>query len=210
MFLLAFNADRKALCEAIAAASQGLSSRPQNPVHAGMLVTLGHENGFHDGSVALTASDGWVTFRSLISASHEEDGSFILPGKLLGEISRYFTGDSVSLESEGSSVTLISGKSRFTLSSTPGEEYPGWSKSPEPLGKLDAGAFSDAVKSVAVAAKRDHPVQRGMRLAIEGDRLLMTATDGSRMAFASPQLSAVTLKTDAPVPILAPAAVLDR
>jgi DNA polymerase-3 subunit beta len=206
--MLKLTADRKSLCEAIQRASQGLSSRPQNLVHAGMLIKLDPISGM----LEITASDGDVAFTAFVLADTSDSGKIILPGKMLSEISRYFTGNSVSVECRETTAKVISGKSEFTLSLSPGEDYPKWSKSPEPLGRLDAGIFADSVKSVSVAASRIHPVMRGMRLELEDEKLLMTCTDGSRMAFASPVLDAATLKTGIarPSPILAPAAVIDR
>ena len=204
--MLAFSADRKELVSAITRAAQGLSSRPQNPVHAGMLVT-----GMTEG-ISLTASDGDVTFTSSCGADITGTGSVIIPGRMLAEISRYFTGESVSLEcgdpslGEDPVAVIISGKSRFTLEISPGEKYPRWSETPGALGTLDAADFASAVKAILSCASRVHPVMRGIRMELSDGRLLLTATDGSRMAFACPQVS--TAGENVPAAILAPSAVL--
>ena len=202
--MLSFTADRKLFCSAVARAAAGLPQRPLNPVHAGMLVASSSTE-----RVRMTASDGYVTFTASCEAVATYPESMILPGRMLTEISRYFTGDRVEMRHERKTVTLTSGKSSFSLSCSNGEDYPSWLKPPHPLGKLNAGEFADAVKSVVTASKRDHPVQRGMRLAIEDDRLLMTCTDSSRMAFACPRMEIVAADL-IPDPVLAPAVILER
>ena len=104
------------------------------------------------------------------------------------------------------SAVITAGKSRVTLSFTPGENYPSWPSPPEALAKLEG--FAEAVKIVSLAAKKDHPVLRGMRMAITDDHLQMTCTDGSRMAFASLPIRRTLLTPGDPV--LAPTAILER
>ena len=123
--MLAFSADRKPLAEAIIRASQGLSNRPQNPVHAGMLITSTGTEILH-----LTASDGDVTFTASCDADITGNGSCILPGRMLAEISRYFTGDAVIFEEKDTTAEITTGKSSFTLSSSDAEKFPSWEKSP--------------------------------------------------------------------------------
>ena len=201
--MLAFSASREGFCQMIAEASQGLSSRPQNPVHAGMLLATSGT-----GKLYCTASDGDVTFSSSCDAAITGSESIILPGGILREMSRFLPGDIVELECTATTAVITCGKSRFTLSSIPGEDYPSWPSPPEALGKLPAEDFISAVKIVSAAAKKDHPIQRGMRLAIKDDHLQMTCTDGSRMAYASLPLARTLLTPGDPV--LAPAAVLER
>ena len=199
--MLTFSASRESFCQMIAGASQGLSSRPQNPVHAGMLLASSGT-----GKLYCTASDGDVTFSSSCDAAITGSESVILPGALLREITRYLTGDLVELECHGNTAVITAGKSRVSLSFIPGEDYPSWPSPPEALAKLEG--FAEAVKIVSLAAKKDHPVLRGMRMAIEEDHLQMTCTDGNRMAHAALPAERTLLTPGDPV--LAPTVILER
>jgi len=163
------------------------------------------------GKISITASDGQVTFTSDCEAEVKSEDSVIIPGRMLSEFSRYF-GKSIFLESDGTSATVTSGKSQFSLSASPGSRFPKWLEFPDVLGKLDSGDFADAVRIVNMAAARNDPVLRAIRVDIIDGKLLMVSTDRSRMALASPQLTAVTLKADvsSPGPVLVPASVLER
>jgi len=161
--------------------------------------------------IRITASDGQVAFSSTCDAAITEHDSVILPGRMLSEFSRYF-GESVSFESDGNSAVFTSGKSRFSLSASPGAKFPRQLEFPDVLGKLDAEDFSNAVKVVSVAATRNDPVLRAVRMEISEGKLLMLSTDRSRMALASPQITAVTVRGDiaAHPPTLVDAGILER
>lgn len=180
--MLRFSADRADLAEAIGRASQGLASHPPQPVYAGMLFS--GENG----EITITASDGDMTFSARTEAEVHSAGMMLLPGKMISEISRYFTGKQVSVAYEdGGTAEITAGRAKFTLSAALGEKYPKWQDSPTPVGLLDAEEFAAAVRRTAPAASRSHPVMRGMYLAPIDGRLYVAATDGSRMAVMAPE-----------------------
>jgi DNA polymerase-3 subunit beta len=164
-----------------------------------------------NGKIRIIASDGEVSFTANCEADVKEADSVILPGRMLSEFSRYF-GRSVSVESDGTSAVITSGKSRFSLSASPGAKFPKWLEFPDVLGKLDAEDFAEAVKVVNVAATRNDPVLRAVRMEISDGKLLMLSTDRSRMALASPQITAVTLKADiaGDPTVLIDASILER
>src|SRR6266705_1220721 len=209
--MIAFTSHGKDLAAAIAKAAAGLPSRPVNPVHAGMLLQVGGLSGAPPGMIRITASDGQVAFSSTCDAAITEHDSVILPGRMLSEFSRYF-GKSVSFESDGNSAVFTSGKSRFSLNASPGSRFPKWLEFPDVLGKLDGEDFTEAVKVVTVAAARNDPVLRAVRMEINDGKLLMLSTDRSRMALAAPVITALTLKADTVPhsPVLVPSSVLER
>lgn len=203
--MITFTADGKDLAAAIAKAAPGLSSRPVNPIHAGMLIIP------EEGKIRIIASDGEVAFSAECEATAKEGDPVIIPGRMLYEFSRYFT-KVIIFESDGTSATISSGTSRFSLSAQPGAKFPQWLGFPDVLGKMDSEDFANAVKAVNVSAARSDMVLRGIRLEIKDDKLLMVSTDRSRMTLASPQLTAVTLRADvaAPLPVLVSASILER
>ena len=197
-----FTAERESLVSAIAKAEKGLSPRPLLPVHAGMLFSA------DGGILRVTASDGKFTFTG--NCPVQGNGSFVLPGKMLSEISKYFTGDTVSIEVSARSAIITSGKSKFTLGAS--SDYPQWLETPQAYVQLHGEEFISAIRYVAAAASHVDPVLQAVRIEITGSHLEMICTDRSRMALASPEIIAVTLKADAesPGPVLVPAAALER
>jgi len=180
--MLAFSADREELSLAISRASQGLSPHVSQPVYAGMLFSA------ENGKLTITASDGDMTFSAHCAAESESGGNALIPGKMISEISRYFTGKAVSLDFREKGIAEITaGRAKFTLSAVSGDKYPAWQDPPEPIGTIDAEEFSLAVRKVIPAASRSHPVMRGIYLHPGLNDLYIVATDTSRMGVMCPQ-----------------------
>lgn len=180
--MISFTADRKALAEAISRASQGLPSRPSSPVLAGMLLRSG------DPFLYLTAGDpGDMMFTSYTEADFTRRGSALVPGKMLSEVSRYFTGNRVRVECDGDVITITSGRSVFTLSGGDPELFPAFPEMPAAGLEIDAEAFSAAVRSVLPSVGKNTSVNalNTVCLSFAEGALFMIATDTTRMAAAA-------------------------
>lgn len=191
--MLTFSASREDLSLAIQRASQGLAGNPPQPIYAGMLFK-GNPNG-----IEITASDGDMTFSAGLSAevhsdeNHDnpgEPGQALLPGKMIAEISRYFTGTTITVDyQDGGTAEITAGRAKFTLSADKGLKYPKWQDPPQMIGTIDAEEFAGAIRRVAPAASKTHPVHRSIYLhpdSLAVDRLFIVATDSSRMAVMVP------------------------
>lgn len=192
--MLTFSANHEYLAETISRASQGLAGKPPQPIYAGMLIRAGSLSGDSraesplPGTIDITASDGDMTFTATMDADIEEQGTVMFPGKMLFEISRYFTGKTITVNyRDGGTAEITAGRAKFTLSADSGKKYPKWPDPPEMTGSIDAEEFAGAVRRVAPAASRSHPVMRGMYLAPIDGRLYIAATDSSRMAVMAPE-----------------------
>ena len=186
--MISFNADRRHLAEAISRASAGLPSHPSSPVYAGMLLRAPEPS-----AIELVSSDGQITFMAQCPAEVHSGGTVILPGRMLAEISKYWTGDSVAVEHEGTTAKIMASRSQFVLSASPGEKYPSWEDSPEELGEMDAEGFSDAVRKIAPASGKNIPgiAYGAVRIVPRLGQLHMVCTDGSSMAVMSPSFMAI-------------------
>ncbi|MGC5412181.1 DNA polymerase III subunit beta, partial [Streptomyces sp. DT225] len=85
---------------------------------------------------------------------------------------------------EGSRFTVTGGGAGFGLSVLPLDDYPALPPLPEILGEVDGPEFAAAVADVSVAAGRDDtlPTLTGIRLALDGERMTLAATDRYRFA----------------------------
>ncbi|PWI41211.1 DNA polymerase III subunit beta [Streptomyces sp. ICBB 8177] len=191
-----FRVERDVLADAVAWAARSLPARPPAPVLAGLLLKA------EDGQLSLSAFDYEVSARVSVDAEIDEEGTVLVSGRLLADISRALPNRPVEISTDGVRVTVVCGSSRFTLHTLPVEEYPALPQMPTASGSVPGEVFAAAVSQVAVAAGRDDtlPVLTGVRIEIEGDTVTLAATDRYRFAVREflwkpevPDISAVAL-----------------
>jgi DNA polymerase-3 subunit beta len=187
--------ERDALAEAVAWTARGLPARPAVPVLAGMRLQAGAE-------LTLASFDYDVSAQASIPVATEEEGTALVSGRLLAEITRSLPARPVQISSDGTRATLTCGSTTFTLLTMPVEDYPTLPEMPPAAGSIGSDAFATAVNQSAAAAGRDDtlPALTGVRIEIEGDTLTLVSTDRYRLAVrelrwspARPDLSASVL-----------------
>lgn len=164
---LIFSCDRKDLTGALTRAAQGLPSRPEMPVYAGLLF-----EGNRD-TLEVTASDGDVTFIATTDAEIHTKGQVIIPRTVI-EASKYFTSDTVAFESDGITAKIFAGRSSFSLPAVDGSKYPAWPQPPVAGLEMDADEFRHAVRRVAPASGDE---QLSVVQISTGDKLSFGATN---------------------------------
>jgi DNA polymerase III subunit beta len=187
--------DRDVLAEAVAWTARALPARPTVPVLAGMRLYAGTD-------LTLSSFDYDVSAQATVPVTTDEEGSALVSGRLLAEISRSLPARPVQIASEGGKAVLSCGSATFTLLTMPEEEYPALPEMPPAAGSVGSDAFASAVSQSATAAGRDDtlPALTGVRIEIEGDTLTLISTDRYRLAVrelrwtpARPDLSAAVL-----------------
>lgn len=173
-----FSVERDVFSEAVAWTARSLSQRPSSPVLAGILLTA--ENGV----VTLESYDYEVSAHIEFPADITTEGTILVSGKLLADISRSLPSSKVTLEQDGSKVTITAGRSRFNVSTMPVADYPARPATPEIAGTVDGEAFAHAIQQVIVAASKDDtlPILTGVKLEFEGDTISFLATDRYRLS----------------------------
>jgi DNA polymerase-3 subunit beta len=187
--------ERDVLADAVAWTARALPARPTVPVLAGMRLQAGDD-------LTLSSFDYDVSAQATVPVITEDEGSALVSGRLLAEISRSLPGRPVQIASEGGKAVLTCGSATFTLLTMPEEEYPALPEMPPAAGTVGSDAFASAVSQSATAAGRDDtlPALTGVRIEIEGDTLTLISTDRYRLAVrelrwtpARPDLSAAVL-----------------
>jgi DNA polymerase III subunit beta len=187
--------ERDVLADAVAWTARALPARPTVPVLAGMRLHAGAD-------LTLSSFDYDVSAQAAIPVATEEEGSALVSGRLLAEISRSLPAKPVQITSEGGKAVLSCGSATFTLLTMPEDEYPALPEMPPAAGTVGSDAFASAVSQSATAAGRDDtlPALTGVRIEIEGDTLTLISTDRYRLAVrelrwtpAQPDLSAAVL-----------------
>ncbi|MFD6414910.1 DNA polymerase III subunit beta [Streptomyces sp. NPDC060194] len=188
--------ERDVLAEAVAWAARSLPARPPVPVLAGLLLKA------ENGTLSLSGFDYEVSARVSVDAETEEEGTVLVSGRLLADITRALPNRPVEISTDGVRATVVCGSSRFTLHTLPVEEYPALPQMPTATGTVPGEVFASAAAQVAIAAGRDDtlPVLTGVRIEIEGDTVTLASTDRYRFAVREflwkpedPEASAVAL-----------------
>jgi DNA polymerase III subunit beta len=172
-----FRIDRDVLADAVAWTARTLPVRPPMPVLAGMLIEAGE-------NLRLSSFDYEVSAQMTMDIDADEQGTALVSGRLLAEISRSLPAQPVEITTDGAKVTLKCGSAKFTLLTMPVEDYPSLPGMPPAAGTVGSDEFAAAVSQVAIAAGRDDtlPMLTGVRLEIEGETVTLASTDRYRLA----------------------------
>ena len=143
-------------------------------------------------NVQLTTSDLEIQIRTTADMDGDT-GNFTttVGARKLIDILRTMPGDqTVSLESSQNKLIMKGGKSRFTLQTLPAEDFPLVQEAPSfgPVFNVPQKALKDLLNKVSFAMAV-HDIRyylNGILFVAEGKQLSLVATDGHRLAFASP------------------------
>jgi DNA polymerase III subunit beta len=191
-----FRVERDALADAVAWTAKSLPPRPSVPVLAGVMLKVA------GGKLHLSGFDYEVSSEVEVPVHADADGTALVSGRLLAEITKALPAKPVEFAAIDAHVELVCGSARFTLPTMPVEDYPALPALPARAGTVDAAAFAAAVAQVHVAAGKDEtlPMMTGVRVELNGTTLALLATDRYRLAVAEidwrpddPQVSANAL-----------------
>ena len=172
---------REELVSKLSIVSRAVSTRANTQALSGVLLSAS------DGRVTLAATDLDMGLRTAADADVAEEGSVLLPGRLLAEVTRSLADPTVEIETREAEhdVEIRSGSSSFHLRVLPVEDFP---RLPAAEGesalRIPAKALEDSIELVARAASRDdmRPVLTGVFVTASGKEMTMVATDSYRLA----------------------------
>jgi DNA polymerase III subunit beta len=162
--------ERDVLAEAVAWTARALPARPTIPVLAGIRLQAGSE-------LTLSSFDYDVSAQATVPVTTSEEGSALVSGRLLAEISRSLPARPVQIVAEAGRAVLTCGSATFNLLTMPEDEYPALPAMPPAAGVVGSDAFATAVGQTAPT-----PALTGVRIEIEGDTLTLISTDRYRLA----------------------------
>jgi len=172
---------RETFLSRLGIAVRGVSTRSAIQTLAGVMLRV------EEGRLELQATDMEMGIRVGVATDSAEDGTVVLPGRLLLDVVRALPQDQLSLEYRSSQqdVEVVSGSARFHLRTLPSEDFP---KLPEPKEEgalsVPADAFVDTISRVARSASRDEtrPHLTGVLVSASEQQLRMVATDSYRLS----------------------------
>ena len=155
-----------------------LSSHPAQDIYARMVLSTDMDADH----LCVLSSDGEMRLEVRGNCKPGSYGTCTVPGKLLADISRYFSAEQVHAEQEGSELKITSGRSQFSVPAGSAGDYPAWLTPAPPFIRLDGDELAYAFKQVVPSAGEDPVALSGVLLDIEDGMLNLVTTDRNRMA----------------------------
>jgi len=140
-----------------------------------------------EGILTMTGTDTEIQIVSkLMIESIDQAGEITVPARKFLDICRLLpTGSEIRFELQEDKVKLVSGRSRFSLSTLPAEHYPEFNESEyEYQFVLNAGKFKKGLdKTLFCMANQDvRYYLNGLLLHVSNSRLKLVASDGHRLS----------------------------
>ena len=169
------------LASKLGVVARGVSSRTTVLVLGGIQLRA---EGSH---LYLAATDMEVSLRATVDAQVSDEGTVVVPGRLLLDITRSLSDGDVSIEHhpDEAVVVVAAGGATYRLHTYSTEDFP---RLPEidtdTLHTIDRDALVETVARVGRSASRDEsrPVLTGILVRFEPGKIVMAATDSYRLA----------------------------
>lgn len=163
------------LSRVLAAVTKVVESRNTIPILSNVLLSVS------DGRLTARTTDLDIEASASIPALDANDGSTTVDAKLLADIAKKVSGD-ITLELEGSTLHVRSGRSRFRLETLPADDFPSFS-----AGEFTAEFDIDLAALVApvqfaISTEEFRFYLNGVFMHAVDDNLVVVATDGHRLS----------------------------
>jgi DNA polymerase III subunit beta len=190
---------RDELAAKLAVVSRGVSTR------TAVLVLGGIQLRAEAGKLHLAATDMEVSLRAVVDAQIADEGTVVVPGRLLLDIARSLPDGEVSIEHkpEEAVVVVTAGSATYRLHTYSSEDFP---RLPEiddaSLYAVEREALVETIGRVSRSASRDEsrPVLTGILVRFEPGKLVMAATDSYRLAVKETPVSGALPELEAIIP----------
>jgi DNA polymerase-3 subunit beta len=172
-----FKSERDILVEALGAASRVVATRLIGASSGVLLSLTGNQ-------LIVTGTDLDITVRTSVDVIGIEDGSSVVPARLIVDAVRSLEAGAVTISSNDETVEISLGRAKFSLRTFSVMDYP---KLPPITGSLTTIAAQDLIQGlnqvVRAAANDDaRPLLTGVLFTTENDALRLIATDSYRLA----------------------------
>lgn len=183
---------------------RAVSTRSTLPVLGNVLLET------DNGRLKLSATNLEIVVTCWIGAKVEEDGAVTVPHRTLNDLVSTLPQEPVSLELNEQTQTLHinCGRTEANVKGIDAQEFPLIPKpDQENRVRLETPVFKQMIGQVAMAAAVDdsRPILTGVSITLEGNHMLMVATDGFRLSMKSASIPAIVEK---PMTFIVPAKAL--
>jgi DNA polymerase III subunit beta len=172
---------REELAQKLGVVGRAVSSRTSVNILTGIMLRA------EAGRLSLAATDMEISLRVTLDAQVEEEGSVVIPGRLLVDIVRLLPAGEVTLEhrAEEGIAHLECGSASYGLHTYSPDDFPRLPEiAPDESFSIERSALLDTILKVSRSASRDEsrPVLTGVLVRFESGKLIMAATDSYRLS----------------------------
>lgn len=157
-----------------------IEKRQTMPILSNVLIVV------NDDLLVLTGTDLEIQIVAKIALTDAENGEITVPARKFLDLCRLLPSESaISIETFEDKVKLVSGRSRFSLSTLPADNYPEFAESElENSFLINAGKLKKALeKTMFCMANQDvRYYLNGLMLNVSNSKLKLVASDGHRLS----------------------------
>jgi DNA polymerase-3 subunit beta len=194
------------LSKGLSVVSRAVSTRSTLPVLANVLLST------DGGRLKLSATNLEIVITCWVGAKVIEEGSITIPARTLVDLVNTFPPEVIelTLNEKAQSVHVACARFEANVKGIDAEEFP---LVPDPQTDnqihLDRAAFKQMISQVTFAAATDdtRPILTGVSTRIEGNELMLAATDGFRLSVRKAEIPGVV---EQPVQVIIPARALNE
>ncbi len=187
------------LSQKLGIVSRGVSTR------TAVLVLGGIQLRAAAGVLHLAATDMELSLRASLDAQVSDEGTVVVPGRLLLDIARALPDSQVTIEHRPDEAVVIvaSGSANYRLHTYSAEDFP---RLPDTdvgeLHAIDRESLIETISRVGRSASRDEsrPVLTGILVRFEPGKIVMAATDSYRLAVKETPVSGELPELEAIIP----------
>lgn len=183
-----FTVSRETLLKPLQSVSGVIERKQTLPVLANVLVVC------REDTVSLTGTDLELELIAVVPVSEGVGGELTIPARKLVDIVRALPDQAtVQMRSEGDRVVLQAGRSRFTLSTLPAQDFPAIEEfEGKETFQVSQGAFKKLLEKTTFAmAQQDvRYYLNGLMVELSGSGVKAVASDGHRLALSQMELDA--------------------
>lgn len=182
-----FSCEKALLQSAIAITSRAVSSKSTLPALEGILLEAGN-------SLRLTGYNLETGIRTSVGADIQEEGILVLSARLFGDIVRKLPDDIIYFSSEGYTVNITCGLSKFNILAIDANDFPDLPTVDDQNGFTMKGQLLGSMirqTHFAISDNDSRPIHTGSLFEIENKELTMVSVDGYRLALRHEPVEAV-------------------
>lgn len=159
---------------------RAVSTKVTIPTIEGILIECGSN------TLSLTGYDFEFGINTIMNVDVVEPGAIVINAKVLCDIIRKLNNDEVTIETNGTSVSIISGAAQYNITGIDADDYPELpSVNNGKKIELDQSIIYSMINQTVFAVadtESSKPVYTGLKFVIENGMLTMVGVDGYRLA----------------------------
>ncbi len=199
--------EKRELVQAIQTVLKAIPSRPQMPILSGIYIKA------HKDHIELQGTDYEISIICKINAVIDEEGTIVLPGKYLYEVTRTLPGEYIEIKNNehDNSVNIRSNAAQFNLLNMQVNEFPVIEKLNGQINfALKNNIFLNFIKKTSFSCATEEgnrPVFTGCLMNINSENIVMTATNMHRLALIRENITGIT---NSNIEVIIPAKILNE